>query len=70
MPRIHVGGMSCQHCVQSVTQALSAIPGLQDIAVDLQRAEARFAAPAGADWEAVRAAIEKAGFTAGAHQED
>ncbi|HCF04827.1 MAG: Heavy metal transport/detoxification protein [Desulfomicrobiaceae bacterium] len=65
MPSIHVGGMSCQHCVQSVTRALSAIPGITDISVSLERGEATFQAPKDLDWDAVRAAIAKAGFEPG-----
>lgn len=68
MPSIQVGGMSCQHCVQSVTKALGSIPGITDVAVSLERGEATFQAPADLDWERVRAAIETAGFQAGVHQ--
>ncbi len=68
MPKIQVSGMSCSHCVQSVTKALATVPGVTDIAVSLERNEAIFQAPANLDWERVRAAIEAAGFQAGAHQ--
>jgi len=32
---IHIEGMSCGHCTSSVTKALSAIPGVNKVAVDL-----------------------------------
>lgn len=65
MPSIQVGGMSCQHCVQSVTRALSAVPGITEVAVSLEHGKATFQAPAALDWDAVRAAIAKAGFEPG-----
>ena len=30
-----VDGMTCGHCVSSVTEELNAIPGVQDVVVDL-----------------------------------
>jgi copper chaperone CopZ len=31
-----VQGMTCQHCVGSVTKEVSAIPGVSDVSIDLQ----------------------------------
>jgi len=28
--------MSCEHCVQAITKALRALPGVADVAVDLE----------------------------------
>ena len=42
MPTIKVKGMSCQHCVASVTKALSEIDGLSDINVNLEAGEATY----------------------------
>jgi copper chaperone len=39
---IKVKGMSCQHCVMSVTKALNQLDGIQNIQVDLQKGEVRF----------------------------
>ena len=33
---IQVEGMSCEHCVQAITKALRALPGVADVAVDLE----------------------------------
>jgi copper chaperone len=33
----NVDGMSCQHCVKAVTDAVSALPGVTEVAVDLER---------------------------------
>ena len=30
-----VTGMTCEHCVNAVTQEVSALPGVQEVAVDL-----------------------------------
>lgn len=30
-----VGGMSCEHCVKAITKALTAIPGVVNVGVDL-----------------------------------
>ncbi len=39
---LKVKGMSCQHCVMSVTKALNQLEGIQNIQVDLQKGEVRF----------------------------
>ena len=33
---VKVEGMSCEHCVQSVTKAVTALPGVGGVAVDLK----------------------------------
>ena len=33
MPTIEVGGMHCQNCANSVTTALSALPGLSNVSI-------------------------------------
>lgn len=33
---LHVDGMACDHCVNSITKALSALPGIDSVAVDLK----------------------------------
>jgi copper ion binding protein len=39
---IKVKGMSCQHCVMSVTKALSQLEGIKNVQVDLPKGEVRF----------------------------
>ena len=39
MPSIPVKGMTCQHCVQSVKEAVSRIDGVTNVAVDLLAAQ-------------------------------
>lgn len=60
-----VEGMTCSHCVRSVTEELSAIAGVENVDVDLNvggisRVRVASAAPLGRD--AVREAVEEAGY--------
>lgn len=63
---IPVGGMTCGGCVASVRRVLSAVPGVAEAQVSLDPAQAwvRYD-PAAATPQALRAAIEAAGYTAG-----
>ncbi|MFP5258569.1 MAG: heavy-metal-associated domain-containing protein [Acidobacteriota bacterium] len=63
MKTIEVGGMHCQNCVNSVTKALSAVPGLTNVSVDLLKGLASFEGDAPAD--AIKEAIDKIGFVPG-----
>jgi copper chaperone len=61
-----VEGMTCSHCVASVTEELSGIAGVEDVTVDLRVGGASVvtvasAAPLAEDQ--VRAAVEEAGYT-------
>lgn len=38
--KLKVGGMSCQHCVKTVTDALTELPGVRRAKVNLRKAEA------------------------------
>ena len=62
MPTIKVKGMSCQHCVASVTKALSSIDGIDEVRVDLDAGEATYSESARIDPETVKKAIAAIGF--------
>jgi copper chaperone len=62
MTTIIVKGMSCNHCVMSVTKALEAIPGVASVKVDLLAGKASFEETAPVDAAVVKKAIEKIGF--------
>lgn len=62
MPTIKVKGMSCQHCVASVTKALSAIKGVSDVKVSLEKGEATFNENSPVPQQAIKEAITKIGF--------
>ena len=63
---LNVQGMSCQGCVESVTRVLKATPGVRDVHVSLNpgRAEVSYD-PAQATVNALRGAIEDAGYDVG-----
>jgi len=63
MKQVKVNGMSCQHCVASVTDALSKVDGVSTVSVDLDSGMASFEAPDSVSMDAVKAAIEQIGFT-------
>jgi len=60
---LKVSGMSCGHCVKSVTDALEAIGGVSDIFVSLKDGTASFKYdPAVVSLETISAAIIEEGF--------
>jgi len=54
--------MSCQHCVASVTKALSGIEGITDVQVNLEKGEATFNEKNPVPMDTIKAAITKIGF--------
>lgn len=61
-----VEGMTCSHCVSSVTEELAAIEGVADVSVNLNAGGASrvtVASSATLDTEQVQRAIEEAGYT-------
>ena len=38
--KLKISGMSCQHCVKTVTDALTELPGVRKAKVNLRKAEA------------------------------
>jgi copper ion binding protein len=61
-----VTGMTCSHCVDAVTGEVSRIPGVSAVSVDLAAGTVAVAAEAPVDREAVRAAVDEAGYELGA----
>ncbi len=37
MVRLKVSGMTCEHCVRAITQAVKALSGVEDVSIDLAR---------------------------------
>lgn len=37
---LNITGMTCDHCVRSVTNALKDVPGVEDVTVSLEKSEA------------------------------
>jgi len=62
MEKIKIQGMSCQHCVMSVTKALGTIPGIKNLKVDLVKGEATFENTQNILMANIRKAVEDAGY--------
>lgn len=61
-----VDGMTCSHCVASVTEEISALSGVDSVSIDLKpggSSTVSVASTAPIDAEAVRAAVEEAGYS-------
>ena len=58
----HVTGMTCGHCVASVTEEVSELAGVTDVAVDLPTGAVCVTSAEPLDDDAVRAAVEEAGY--------
>jgi copper chaperone CopZ len=57
-----VVGMTCGHCVNSVTEEVSQVPGVTGVDVDLASGGMTVTSDAPVDESAVRAAVEEAGY--------
>ena len=60
-----VSGMTCGHCVASVTEEITTIDGVTDVRVDLVAdgvSDVTVDSAAELDVEAVRAAVDEAGY--------
>ena len=57
-----VTGMTCGHCATSVTEEISEIDGVEDVAVVVETGSVTVTSPAPLDEGAVRAAVEEAGY--------
>jgi copper chaperone len=60
-PRVYaVAGMTCEHCVMSVTEEVAELPGVDGVAVDLASGELKVSGQFTDD--AVKAAVAEAGY--------
>jgi copper ion binding protein len=57
-----VTGMTCAHCVQAVTEEVSAIEGVQAVAVELESGLVTVTADPEPTREQVAAAVDEAGY--------
>ncbi|MBX5467682.1 MAG: cation transporter [Firmicutes bacterium] len=58
---LHIAGMSCDHCVRAVRQALLALPGVQAAAVSIGEATVDYD-PARVSLDELKAAVRDAGY--------
>ena len=57
-----VTGMTCEHCVKSVTEEIGELPGVQGVQVDLPTGAVTVTNDQPLDAGAVRSAVEEAGY--------
>lgn len=58
-----VQGMTCEHCVRSVTEEVSELDGVSDVQVDLASGQLTVTAEQPLRADTVRGAVEEAGYT-------
>lgn len=58
----NVVGMTCSHCVMSVTEEVNQIPGVKDVAVELGTGELTITSEGELDPAQVQQAVEEAGY--------
>jgi len=57
-----VTGMTCGHCVASVTEEVSEIAGVENVDIDLATGSVTITSSQPLEDDAVRAAVEEAGY--------
>ena len=57
-----VTGMTCSHCVTSVTEEVQEVPGVEEVDVVLETGALTVTASGPVDDAAVRSAVEEAGY--------
>jgi copper ion binding protein len=60
--RIYIEGMSCDHCVKHVTNALIEVDGVKDVKVDLKGKIAAVELSGTVDDSKLKEAVEEAGY--------
>ena len=58
-----VAGMTCAHCVQSVTEEVSSLPGVTDVAVDLTTGALTVDSDEIVPFGDIERAVDEAGYT-------
>jgi len=62
--KMEIKGMSCQHCVHHVTEALKGVSGVQSVQVSLEDQSAALEVEDPFDPQQAVSAVEEAGYTA------
>jgi copper chaperone CopZ len=62
MPEIIVKGMSCAHCVAAMTKAMTGLPGVSNVQVDLASGRVSYDRAAPIPAEDLARAVKAAGF--------
>lgn len=60
---LKVGGMSCEHCVKAIRNAVGALPGVESVSVDLDAGTVTLEHdPAQSPLEGIRHEIQEQGY--------
>jgi copper chaperone len=59
---VAVKGMTCGHCVSSVSQELRRLPGVESVEIDLASGRVAITSSQDIDDDAVRTAVDEAGY--------
>ena len=62
-----VTGMTCAHCVQAVTEEVTSLPGVSDVAVDLTSGALTVHSDAIVSFRDIERAVDEAGYTLVSH---
>ncbi|MEW5950127.1 MAG: cation transporter [Thermodesulfobacteriota bacterium] len=65
MTTIKIKGMSCDHCVKTVSRVLNGIEGIKNVKVSLEKGEATFDEEKPVDVNMIKEQIKKAGYEVG-----
>jgi copper ion binding protein len=57
-----IKGMTCGHCVASVSDAIGGLPGVADVSVDLEAGTATVTSQSRIEIDIVRNAVSEAGY--------
>jgi copper chaperone len=57
-----VVGMTCEHCVNAVTEEVSQLPGVHGVQIDLASGAVTVTSDSPLDQKAVAAAVDEAGY--------
>jgi copper chaperone len=57
-----VTGMTCQHCVHAVTEEVSAVPGVDDVSVDLDSGQLTVVSKDEVPFATIASAVDEAGY--------
>ncbi len=57
-----VSGMTCGHCIASITEEIGEIDGVQEVAADLASGQVVVTSDGPVDPADIRAAVEEAGY--------
>jgi copper ion binding protein len=58
-----INGMTCSHCVATVTEAVSSLPGVEHVHVDLNTGTVTVTTDTAVDRAQLAAAVDDAGYT-------